>query len=389
MQRVDMPERPDWKEQATATGCGFLAEPGESVWDESACYRFSLRQIEDDIESPTQALLGMCYQAVDYAIERPELLSRLAIPEFVWNYLGTSWRRQDKDLYGRFDLCYDGSGPAKLYEFNADTPTALFEAAVFQWQWLEQAIERGLVPRDADQFNSIHERLIAAFHDFGFAGRTLHVACVRDHAEDRGTVEYLADCARQAGIVTEFVHIEEIGITGDGHLTDLADRVITDLFKLYPWEWLVAEEFGHYLPRDLTRIIEPVWKMILSNKGILAILWEMFPDHPNLLPAFFAGDSRTAGLREGFVTKPLLGREGGNIEIEGKGTNDPTVRRAGPYGSEGHVVQALCTLPQFGENYPVIGSWIVAGQASGMGIREERALITTNTARFVPHVIIG
>jgi glutathionylspermidine synthase len=331
----------------------------------------------------------MCYQAVDYAIDRPELLRRLAIPEFVWDYLRMSWRRQDKDLYGRFDLRYDGSSPAKLYEFNADTPTALFEAAVFQWHWLEQAIEHGLVPAETDQFNSIHERLIAAFGNFGLAGRLLHVACVRDHGEDRCTVEYLADCARQAGIATEFIHIEEIGITGDGRFTDPADRVITDLFKLYPWEWLVAEEFGRYLPRDLTRITEPVWKMILSNKGLLAILWEMFPGHPNLLPAFFEGDDRAAGLREGFVTKPLLGREGANIEMVRKGATAARTRENAPYGSEGHIVQALCTLPDFAGNHPVIGSWIVAGQASGMGIREERGLITSNTARFVPHVIIG
>jgi glutathionylspermidine synthase len=389
MQRLDMQERPDWRAQARAAGCDFLVAPGEIVWDESAYYRFSLRQIEDDIEAPTEALLAMCYQAVDYAIDRPELLRRLAIPEFVWDYLRMSWRRQDKDLYGRFDLRYDGSSPAKLYEFNADTPTALFEAAVFQWHWLEQAIEHGLVPAETDQFNSIHERLIAAFGNFGLAGRLLHVACVRDHGEDRCTVEYLADCARQAGIATEFIHIEEIGITGDGRFTDLADRVITDLFKLYPWEWLVAEEFGRYLPRDLTRIIEPVWKMILSNKGLLAILWEMFPGHPNLLPAFFEGDDRAAGLREGFVTKPLLGREGGNIEMVRKGATAARTRENAPYGSEGHIVQALCTLPDFAGNHPVIGSWIVAGQASGMGIREERGLITSNTARFVPHVIIG
>jgi glutathionylspermidine synthase len=36
-------------------------------------------------------------------------------------------------LYGRFDLAYRGDGPPKLLEYNADTPTALFEAAVVQW----------------------------------------------------------------------------------------------------------------------------------------------------------------------------------------------------------------------------------------------------------------
>ena len=62
---------------------------------------------------------------------------------------------------------FDGTGPAKLLEYNADTPTSMFEAAVFQWTWLEQAIERNIIPKRADQFNSIHERLIEAWKKLG------------------------------------------------------------------------------------------------------------------------------------------------------------------------------------------------------------------------------
>jgi glutathionylspermidine synthase len=129
--------------------------------------------------------------------------------------------------------------------------------------------------------------------------------------------------------------------------------------------------------------------MILSNKGLLAILWEMFPNHPNLLPAFFEDQPPAAEMRDGFVRKPLLGREGGNIEMVRSQAASTPLRQDGPYGEEGYVVQALCTLPDFTGNYPVVGSWVVAGQACGMGVREERALITSNTARFVPHIIVG
>ncbi len=386
MQRIAGIERADWRRQAASVGFDFAYAETPPYWDESIYYRFTLAEIERDIEAATEELMGMCYQAVAYTLDRPALLEQLAIPEWAWDYLRESWRRQDKDLYGRFDLHYDGTSTPKLFEFNADTPTALFEAAVFQWQWLEQNIAQGVFPASADQFNSIHEKLIAAFGKFGIGRRTLHVACLRDHPEDLLTAEYIRDCAHQAGVKTKALAIADIGITADRRFTDLEDEIITDLFKLYPWEWMLADEFGPALRQDMMRLIEPPWKMALSNKGLLAILWEMFPGHRLLLPAYFENDPRAAALPGPYVRKPLLGREGSNIEIVRRGA--AAIPTSGPYGAEGYVVQALCELPAFAGNRPVIGSWVVAGQACGMGIREEAALITSNGARFVPHIIL-
>jgi glutathionylspermidine synthase len=383
VQRRRTRERPDWRAQAAKVGFEVLTDDGRPYWDESVCYRFTLAQIENDLEAPTQELLSLCYRAVDRILGDDALLRRFAIPQTAWDYVRRTWQRQDKDLYGRFDLRYDGTGPAKLFEFNADTPTALFEAAVFQWQWLEQAINAELIPGESDQFNSIHERLIDALGKFGIGRRTLHVSCVRDHAEDRWTVEYLEDCARQAGLDTAFVHIEDIGLTDDGKFTDLDDRVITDLFKLYPWEWLLSETYGPALLRDPMHLIEPAWKVALSNKGLLAVLWDMFPDHPSLLPAYFEDDPRAASLGADAVRKPLLGREGVGIRIGGA-----PPAHDGPYGAEGYVVQAGAAPPNFSGTFPVIGSWVVAGQACGIGIREDDTPVTGNTARFVPHIIL-
>ena len=383
MQRCRIGARPDWQTQAQSIGFAYATVDGKPYWDETTYYRFTLDEIERGLEAPTQTLLGMCYSAIDTILARPALLRRLAIPESAWDYIATSWRRKDKDLYGRFDLRYDGTSPPKLYEFNADTPTSLFEAAVFQWSWLEQNAARGALAKDADQFNSIHDKLIAAFDKLGIGRRTLHLAAVRDDDEDRLTVEYLDDCARQAGLKTQLIAIGDIGVTADGRFTDLQDRIITDLFKLYPWEWLLAEPFGAYLPRDTLRVIEPPWKMALANKGLLAVLWEMYPGHELLLPAFFADDPRAAKLGDACVRKPLLGREGRNVAIGSAPATD------GPYGAEGFVVQALAPLPDFGGHRPVVGSWVVAGEAAGIGIREEEALVTSDTARFVPHAILG
>ncbi|HEY2136262.1 MAG TPA: glutathionylspermidine synthase family protein, partial [Xanthobacteraceae bacterium] len=295
------------------------------------------------------------------------------------------FRRHEPSLYGRFDLSYDGQGPAKLLEYNADTPTSVFETAVFQWMWLEEATARQIIPRDADQYNSLHDRLIEAWKTVA-PGRHAHFAGVTESAEDFGTLAYLADTARQAGLSTTIVPIEAIGRDAAGRFVDPDERPIEIAFKLYPWEWMLREEFAASLAGAATRWIEPPWKAILSNKGILPLLWEMFPGHPNLLPAYFDGDPAAASLGGSFVRKPLFSREGANVEIVVAGEAidaDP-----GPYGAEGFVRQALAPLPQFAGNHAVVGSWIAAGVPCGLSVREDASPITRNTSRFLPHAII-
>jgi len=382
MIRISIEERENWQELAKEVGFQFHTIDGEKYWDESACYRFTLDQIENHIEDPTAELEAMCFQVVDRVVNDESLLEKLAIPSFYWDYVRSSWQNREKNLYGRMDFSYDGTGPAKLLEYNADTPTSLYESAAFQWVWMEQAMEQGLIPPDCDQYNSIHEQLISAFSNMAIDG-TLHMAACQGSLEDEGTVMYMEECATQAHVKTHFIHMEEIGIDAEGRLTDLQDNVITDLFKLYPWEWMMRDEFGEAMPKSGVRFIEPAWKSILSNKGILPLLWDMFEGHPNLLPAYFMEDAHN--LTGAYVKKPIYSREGAGVSIHEGGKMVEEV--AGPYGEEGHIVQALHPLPTFEGNHTVIGSWLVASQPCGLGIREDVSAITKDTSRFVPHVI--
>lgn len=383
MERIMLEERADWIADAQACGFTFHHMSGERYWDERKAYAFSLAEIEDRIEDPTAKLVKMCNALVDRVTGDSGLMTRLAIPESVHAGVRRSWERRDKDLYGRFDLCYGGKGPAKLLEFNADTPTSLFESAVFQWRWLEALKARGQLPAAADQFNSLHERLVAAFGRLIPAGGILHLACMTESEEDLGTVKYLQDCAVQAGLMAEIIDMSSIAVDADGWFLDADDYRIEHMFKLYPLEFMVREPFGDYLSDTPTQIIEPLWKMILSNKGILPLLWEMYPGHENLLPAYFSDDLRVQDLPQQ-VRKPLLSREGANITIEA-GAHVETVD--GPYGAEGYVVQAFHPLPRFGDDWAVIGSWVVEGQPAGIGIREDNSAITGDSSRFVPHFI--
>jgi len=384
MKRIEIEARDDWKAQADALGFNFHTMHGDPYWDETACYRFTMQQIEDDIEDPSAVIESMCFDVVSRAVEDEQVMARLAIPEKFWDYIRGSWLNRDKNLYGRLDFSYDGSGPAKLLEYNADTPTALYESAAFQWLWLEQAMEREIIPPGCDQFNSIHEKMVQAFRNFEIDGR-LHLASCAGSAEDEGTVRYIQECAVQAGLETTFLHMENIGIDANGHFTDREDMGIRNLFKLYPWEWMMADDFGQSVPQSGVTFIEPAWRAILSNKGLLPLLWEMFEGHPNLLPAYFSDDLRTANLAGGYVRKPLLSREGANVEMVRPG--DAPLSVEGPYGKEGFVVQALHPLPVFEGNHTVIGSWLVASQPCGIGIREDNSPITKDSSRFLPHVI--
>ena len=385
MQRITCPERSDWRTTAEETGFDFHTIDGERYWDERAYYAFSLDEIEDQIEAPSGEIDAMCLELVSNAVDDEDYLRRLKIPETFWPLISESWHRDEGSLYGRLDLSFDGRGPAKLLEYNADTPTSIFEAAVFQWTWLEQAIERRIIPATADQFNSIHECLIDAWKKVG-AGRHVHLAGTIENAEDAGTLAYLEDTARQAGLATTLIDIEDIGLRDDGSFADLDDRSIELVFKLYPWEWMFHDAFGARLADAPTRWIEPPWKAILSNKGILPLLWEMFPDHPNLLPAFFEDDPNAAELGASFVRKPLYSREGANVALISDGVT--VVEQQGPYGAEGFIRQALAPLPNFSQQYPVLGSWLIDHTPCGLSIREDENPITGNTSRFLPHAIL-
>ncbi|MBU0911267.1 MAG: glutathionylspermidine synthase family protein [Gammaproteobacteria bacterium] len=382
MKKVACDERPGWRSYAESVGFEFHTFDGEAYWDETAYYQFNLRQIEQDIEDPTEELHQMALGLVDDVIRDEEKLKQLAIPEQFWDFVADSWRNKAPSLYGRLDLVYDGTGPAKLLELNYDTPTSLFETGFFQWVWLEDQIMRGKVPQGADQFNSLQDQLEAAFANLPLAN-PLYFASVANSVEDKGTVMYLMDIAKQAGVDSRFIELEQLG-EASGQLVDLEGFAIGGLFKLYPWEFMVQEDFASVILSSQTQWLEPGWKMLLSNKGILPLLWQKHQGHPNLLESHFEQPSQS--FAAGWVRKPLFSREGANVELvtlSGEKISEP-----GPYADSPFIRQKLQPLPKFGDSYTMIGSWVVGNSAAGIGIREDNSLITKDSSRFLPHIIL-
>ncbi|GLZ43095.1 glutathionylspermidine synthase family protein [Actinokineospora sp. NBRC 105648] len=385
MRRDRSEPRPDWRKKIEAQGLvfGTPARYGgggsRPYWDESVHYVFEMDEILS-LEADVELLHSMCLEAVDNIV-LTERYRDFGIPEWVWPHIAESWKRRDPHVYGRFDLRFDGSGPARLLEYNADTPTSLLEAAVVQWYWKTEVFP------DDDQWNSVHEKLVERWTEIAetLPSSEAHFTWsgADPSGEDHITTAYLQETAAEAGLNTIGLAIEEVGWDEVlNRFVDLAESPMRTVMKLYPWEWMVGEEFGKRVVESIpsTLWVEPLWKMLLSNKAILAVLWEMYPGHPNLLPAFL----NEPGLLTEYVRKPILGREGANIQIVAPGYETQT---SGVYGAEGYVYQAFDPLPEFDGYRPALGAWVVGDSAAGLGIRETAGLVTDDGAAFVPHRI--
>jgi glutathionylspermidine synthase len=364
MQRERRAPRPDWRPRVEAFGFDFHTIDGQPYWVEDGCYRFSAAEI-DRIDDAGNVLHQLCLEAVDRVCRRGEF-DRVGLSGRAAELAERSWHQREHGLLGRMDLAYDGHGEPKLLEYNADTPTSLLEASVIQWYWLEET------RAGADQFNRIHEALVARWSKVASKAMPVHFAGALESPEDHGNLAYLRETCIEAGFQTKLLDISQIGLL-DGRFVDLQDQPIRQLDKLYPWEWLLVEDFALEIPDADTRWIEPAWKQVLSNKRLLPLLWEMFPNHPNLLPASMHPEALSGPV----VRKPQFGREGEGVTLH---------EDAAELGAEpGFVVQQRAPMFASEHGHALVGLWVVGDEAVGLGMREDDQAITRNTSRFVPH----
>ena len=373
MERVFVAPRPGYREKIEALGFDFHGD----YWREEACYRLSSNEVEM-LETATAEAYRMYCDAVEYILnDQSEFMERiLQLPPEICERIRRSWDEDELSLYGRFDFLVDKSGVPRILEFNADTPTSLLEASVIQWQWKED-----LFPA-SDQYNGIHEGLVQSWKDMFPAGSEIHFAGALDDHEDTGTLQYLASTAMEAGFSTRVLDMNSLDLR-DGCFYDPSGERVKRCFKLYPWEWMVDESADGCLAD--VQWVEPIWKLLMSNKAILKVLFDLFPDSPYVLPCYLSRPE--SGL---FCKKPVYSREGHNVSVLEIRNWEERVRLAeteGDYNQGAYVYQEYVEPTAYSGRYPVIGSWVVGGEPAGIGIRENRTEITGNLSEFVPHII--
>ena len=339
-------------------------------FSQNMCYSFSEEEISKIIEASNE-INNRCLDAIDYVIKQKKY-DLFDLPSWIIPLIEKSWECADPLLMGRLDLAFDGDD-YKLLEFNADTPgnvIELIESENFITSKIPNAI----------QFNGIKNCLLDEFDNLAskLVNNILYFTCLGSQNEDKALVNYLIDIAKESGIDARFIQLEDIGWNGE-FFTDLDENKINTIYKFYPWEWLINDDFGTNVVNTDTLWIEPVWKILLS-KAILPILYQLFPDHKNILPAWYSNEK---SLNTNYVSKPKYSRGGDNVRIF---FNNIPLQ---DYENNDNI--SVCQSfvnTKFEHVYPIISSWIVGNKVCGLSIREGNDLITSEeSSKFVSHII--
>ncbi len=368
MNRIRLQPRKNWQAHVESLGFSFHSIDNLVYWNEGVCYRLNPYE-KEEIEKATNEIHKLCMALVDNIVIY-QRYHELGIPEYAWPLLEMSWKKFNKTHMGRLDLSFNGIEPPKLLEYNGDSSINFLEAGLVQKQWLNHVFPH------CSQFNSLHESLVESWSQSHF--KQSHLACRMEFPEMLDNINYLAKTMNEAGIATKLTHIDKIRWNGC-NFVDEDDAVITVLCKLFPWEWMNEEVFNRVMSCGIN-IIEPVWKMILNNKGMMVLLWEMFPGHPNLLPTYF--DAKK--LSGDFVVKPIYGRSGEGVKLQ-TNINDQNLEDFDEYGL--NIYQQVHLPAKIDDRYTVLGSWIIDGKSAGIGVREDTTPILHYNSHFVPHFI--
>jgi glutathionylspermidine synthase len=382
IRRLPLPRDDAFVGEAEALGFGFHSPDGREYWCRDACYVLEARAAER-MAGAARELEAMIEAAADAVVRRGDYRG-FGFSDRLAGLVEASHRAAEPSLYGRFDFRLAPDGGIKLFEFNAETPAALFEAAVVQLAWFERAAPA--LPPGAEQWSAIDDALVARWPAMALPPR-IHFAAERDRDDEIAQVAYLMATARAAGHEAAFLPVDDISWhAARGRLVAPDGTPLEACFKLYPWDWLDAEEGGPRLSASGTRWIEPARRMLHANKAILAELWRMFPGHPLLLPASLRRDEVPGQA----IGKPALGLEGHGMTVEADA--EASTERAEGLPPSPTVWQQWAPLPAHdaggGPAYPVMGVWSVGGAPCGLGIREGAGLVTTLEDRFVPHILL-
>ncbi len=341
----------------------------------------------------TNTLYDMYVEAAQYVIEN-NLFHEIGIPFNLVEVIKESWENDVHwHLYGRFDLAGGVDGkPIKLLEFNADTPTALFETAIVQWAMLKK---NNL--EEENQFNGLYEALVdnfkrlvtleedvSAFEE-RYDGWNFLFTSVKGNSEEENTVRLLQHIATEAGFETEFAYIDDIEFSSEDGIF-YQDRNYELWFKLIPWEDIALEESD--LAMLLTNIIKnqkaiifnPAYTLLFQSKGLLKILWDLYPNHPLLLESSF---KPLHGQKQ--VKKPVFGREGGSVSILDEEAND-VESVSGDYDNYKMVYQAYTELATDTQGQSYQAGVFYAYEACGLGFRKGGKILD-NMSKFVGHLV--
>ncbi|WP_299041047.1 glutathionylspermidine synthase family protein [uncultured Campylobacter sp.] len=341
----------------------------------------------------TNELYDMYVAAAEYVINN-DLFHELGIPFNLVDTIKASWENDVHwHLYGRFDLAGGVDGkPIKLIEFNADTPTSLFETAIIQWAMLKfNNLD------EAAQFNDVYEALVENFKrlvtleedtstfDEYYEGWKILFSSIAGSVEDENTTRLLEAAARDAGFECDFAFVDEVsfddenGIFWNGQNWEY-------WFKLIPWEMIAIDEsdlaliIKNIIENQKAIILNPAYTLLFQSKGIMKILWDLYPNHPLLLESSF---EPLKGKKQ--VKKPFLAREGANVSIINS-DGSIEIQNDGEYANGKFLYQEFADFAKDENGNSYQAGMFFAFEGCALGFRKGKDIID-NYSKFVGHII--
>ena len=184
----------------------------QKYWNDEAAYSLS-PSAAATLHAATEELHAMCLQAVDAVVESDDLMTLFEIPPNMREAVRESWRKRETDFLGRFDLMWDGRGPPKLAEYNADTPTILVETGLGQEIWFRNKMSASVGSRW--QFNNIEKNLIKAWKKLASSEEQVYLAGPLSSVEEKEHLQYLKKMAIEAGIKAQVIDISHVDIMNE------------------------------------------------------------------------------------------------------------------------------------------------------------------------------
>ncbi|MCA9661343.1 MAG: bifunctional glutathionylspermidine amidase/synthase [Myxococcales bacterium] len=351
-------------------------------------------ELERELKRATNELHALFMHATDWVLQEEQRLRPFNLPKALWPRLRQSWaNRRNEMITGRFDFCVGPEG-VKVYEYNCDSASCHMECGKVQGKWAAHfGVEEG-----EDPGRSLFAALVDAWARSGVDG-VIHIMR-DDHPEESYHALYMREAIETAGLEAKtLLGVQGLSWGSQGDIVDLEGTPIRWVWKTWAWETALDQirrecedddlglrssgspRLADVLLRPSVRVFEPMWTLIPSNKAILPVLWQLFPDYPYLLEAQSEVTDRLRST--GYVVKPIVGRWGDNIALYEAGDQLLT-ETAGRFEAQEQIVQQLCILPRVSDRYVQLCSFSVAGRYAGSCVRVDRSPVIKWNSDLLP-----
>lgn len=399
MKRVKVAARDNADERAMSTGVLSVEKTLQNglsyrTWDESSAYLMS-RDDVDEIVSAISSVVSMAREAADFLLDGE--WGTFGMSNEIFELVRNSFDSRETEFFTRYDFAYTADGSLKLVGIEPDSPRYLVETAHTQRTWLFDMFGNKVKNHKVTQLNSIPEMILEAFKEFKNNDKNLHVfTSSLERGEDSISSSYIKGLARTCGLNVSGHRMKDLIWDKFSNVwVDEKGDEVTSFYKHYPWELIMSSPSSknfieHY--EDFKQTLDPLWKIIMSNRAVLPAMYHLFPDSKILSPAKL---DDVTGIGEDYVMSPVL---------LSSSRNEMGVLKGRAFTSWGENMKDLSNQPTIayrkldmpkryrdasgGYRFTFLSVFTVGGSLAGIGVRESRLPLLGAHSTFKPHVVM-